>query len=582
MRKKFFIIFAIALTLSLWFGNCPFALAEGGLLYLDPSVGTNPLGNNFSVIIKLDSGGQNINAAEGALNFNANLLQVSSMSKSGSIFSFWTTEPSFSNSKGTIVFGGGMPSPGYKGAGGKIITVNFQAKALGNAQLIFSSGAILANDGKGTNILTTMGSGNFTISPQIKAPDAGTAPASSTAPTAENVPPALPNEITISSPSHPDQNGWYREKNVKIDWVMPDNINSISYAFDNKPNTDPGDKGIEKITSKEYPDVSDGVWYFHIKGKTKEGWQETIHFRIQIDSTPPQPFAVSVDQPDPFDWPVLYFKTEDKQSGIMRYEAKIGSLDERGEVLDADNPSLKISKVEIGEHTAMIKAVDKAGNETYATLSFNVNPIETPVVKNYSAELKSNDQFFISGTALSNVDVVISVQDSDGKIQTKSVRSDQNGNWYFIGRLGLPDGRYVAWATAVNDQSLNSKPTPQISFMVTSPILIRFGDFVVNYFTVFVSLLFMILLIIFAAVYLAGIMRKRLKKETVEVEKVLHDNLNGLRSEIDKDLSQLAKYAGTEGFTKEKMRTKVALRDRISLTEKKIMKEIKDVEKILH
>ena len=97
--------------------------------------------------------------------FNPDKLEVKSISKTDSIFTLWVQEPAFSNSLGTITFAGGKPSPGYTGAAGTINTITFKAKTatFATADLTFAVGSVLADDGKGTNILTNMGSGVYTI-----------------------------------------------------------------------------------------------------------------------------------------------------------------------------------------------------------------------------------------------------------------------------------------------------------------------------------------------------------------------------------------------------------------------------------
>ena len=52
----------------------------------------------------------------------------------------------------------------------------------------------------------------------------------------------------------------------------------------------------------------------------------------------------------------------------------------------------------------------------------------------------------------------------------------------------------------------------------------------------------MIILIIASFLYIAGAIRKRLKKETIEVEDVLHNNLNNLKKAVDQELIQLNKF----------------------------------------
>jgi hypothetical protein len=75
----------------------------------------------------------------------------------------WAEEPSFSNAEGSVHFEGVALSPGFNGPSGKVITVFFKAKALGSASLNFSSASVLANDGKGTNILTGTGKADYAI-----------------------------------------------------------------------------------------------------------------------------------------------------------------------------------------------------------------------------------------------------------------------------------------------------------------------------------------------------------------------------------------------------------------------------------
>ena len=104
-----------------------------------------------------------MNAASGAISFPPDKLEVISLSKTGSIFTLWVQEPLFSNSSGAVNFEGIALNPGFTGIGGKLITVNFKAKAAGAAVLNFSSGSVLANDGKGTNILANLGSAQFSL-----------------------------------------------------------------------------------------------------------------------------------------------------------------------------------------------------------------------------------------------------------------------------------------------------------------------------------------------------------------------------------------------------------------------------------
>jgi len=90
----------------------------------------------------------------------------------------------------------------------------------------------------------------------------------------------------------------------------------------------------------------------------------------------------------------------------------------------------------------------------------------------------------------------------------------------------------------------------------------------------------MIILIIVSFLYLAKIIRKKLKKETIEVEDVLHKNIIKLKDIVNNEIMEI-KLKKLEDFSKEKSKAKSNLKNKIDEMEIKILKEIKDVENIL-
>ncbi|HEY4527616.1 MAG TPA: cohesin domain-containing protein [Candidatus Paceibacterota bacterium] len=132
-------------------------------LYISPQSGAYRVGELFSVLVNVNTGGSPVNAATGQLNFDNSRLEIQSMGYSSSVFTIWTDEPTFSNPAGTVRFSGGLPSPGFNGASGAILRITFRPKAAGQAPVVFASGSVLANDGQGTNILNDFRGGIFTI-----------------------------------------------------------------------------------------------------------------------------------------------------------------------------------------------------------------------------------------------------------------------------------------------------------------------------------------------------------------------------------------------------------------------------------
>lgn len=120
--------------------------------------------------IMVSSPKQAANAISGVLSFPADRLQVSSVSKIGSVLSLWVVEPTFSNSQGRVNFEGVVPNPGFSESNGRVLAVTFKVVETGPADVRLTSGALLANDGYGTNILKNLGSASFTLEERKAAP----------------------------------------------------------------------------------------------------------------------------------------------------------------------------------------------------------------------------------------------------------------------------------------------------------------------------------------------------------------------------------------------------------------------------
>lgn len=563
------------------------AKAASASLYFSPATGTYVIGDKFSVAVRVSASGQAINASEGTISYDKAILDLVSVSKSGSIFTLWTSEPSFNKSAGTISFGGGLQPPGYSGSSGKIISITFKTKAIGSAQVRFTSGAVLANDGKGSNILESMGSGNYKVAAKEVTPVPETKPtgAQTVTPVVKEIADEEYLKPTITSPTHPDQNTWYNKNDVDFSWALPAAVTGLAISINHEATADPGTVSDGLYSTKTYKGVESGIWFLHLKFYDGKKWGTADHYRVLIDLVRPKPFDIGVSQPDSAIMPKLEFKTTDDFSGVKQYDIFVNSLEQRKFSLEEDQAKPKLdvqlTELEYGKHTAMIKAIDKAGNETISTVEFMIEPIATPIIKDYAKELKSTDRFFISGTALENIIVNIYVQDEAGRVTTKVAHSDQNGNWFYVYDTGLDNGRYIAWVEGQNQNGLKSRPSEKISFLVSPPIFARIGSFVINYFTVIASLLLLIILIIISLLFLIGLIRKKLKKETVEVEDVLHQNMKNLKKVIEEDIDNLNKLKKLSDVAKESEQMKQSLDDYIEATEKKILKEIKDVEEIL-
>ncbi len=253
-------------------------VTEAATLSLSPSTGVYTNGSLYTVKVLVNTSGKSVNAAEGTLIFNPKELSVVSVDRSGSIFNLWVAEPAYSNTAGTVSFSGGLPS-GYSGSNGTVFTVTFKSIGSGPAKVNFSGGAVLANDGQGTNVLSAMNGGTYTIQ------------AASAQPQAEEIeyvaPVNTPAAPKITSVTHPDPSSWYQAKEAVLRWTLPSGITELRTALDTKPSTIPTKVYDSPITEITLADIPDGVSYFHLQFKNEDGWGKVAHYRLAVDSRAP-------------------------------------------------------------------------------------------------------------------------------------------------------------------------------------------------------------------------------------------------------------------------------------------------------
>ena len=503
----------INLRLSFWiFLFCLFFLgifaanhAEAAILYFNPSSGNYTVGNIFTVNILVNTEGVAINNAEAVINFPNNFLEIVSVTKSGSIFSLWVEEPTFSNSAGTLSFNGGLPTPGYKDSTGKILSATFRVKKAGSASLLFSSAAVRANDGYGTNVFKTGVQALFNLISEEKP---------LLPPEEEIFPPPIigkvPEAPQVSSPTHPDPEKWYSNNDPEFSWSLPQDVNGVSIYFSKSPTSNPGPLSDGLFSSKSYENIEDGIWYFHIKLRNQYGWGPITHRKVLIDTQPPKAFEIETKEgketTNP--QPTLGFETTDEMSGIDYYEVKIDQ-----------EPPIKIKKIEykmpvqtLGKHTVIVKAVDKAGNYTLAMTEINILPIEAPIITDYPRELLPGSILSIKGTALPEVTVRVYIQKDEKEIKTGETKSDKEGRWTYIEVEPVEKGIYEVWAEAIDSSGAKSRPSDKVTILVSPPAFIRIGKLAIDYLTTIITLLVLILILVLGVIWTWQKIIKRKKK----------------------------------------------------------------------
>ena len=586
-------------ALMLGIGSCLIANAAGANLSVSPSTGSFSAGATITADVMLDSGGGvGVNAADGNITFDPTLLSVQSVSKGDSVFNFWVADPTFSNTDGSINFSGGSNNA-YTGNSGNIITITFKALKAGSASLQFASATALAADGQGTNILNSATGATFTLGgSSSKSTNSSTAAASSNSGSSAAASSGGGSSsgggggtsfivtIPITSPTHPNPTQWYNNADPQFTWQLTPDVAGVSTAFDQKTTTIPKRTTEGLISSKQYSNIGEGAWYFHVRFEDALGdWSDPVNYQVNIDLSPPLPFTVVAAPGAGVDGRTeLMFNASDTVSGIDHYVLGFDTAASTTIALtDVQNGVFTAQPLLPGKHLAYVFAVDKAGNTTEADTSFVLQGVAMPEVTNFPATVIERSPIVLEGTADNGANVTLDVTDPSGKLVSEGkMVSDETGHWLDAVEGGLPTGKYTITVTMVTTQGAIASSSPALPMSVISaPFLDRFG-----------WALIVLLIAIIAGLIGFGFYKKKLieiqlglaKRENSEARERTKAVFEALREEMDEQVSHMeggaAQAQGEEKLEPERVLD--SMRNALAVSESTVQKEIDDVDKALN
>lgn len=563
-------------------------LVSAATMSPSPASGTYTIGKTFVVNVSVSSPDQPINAVSGVLTFPADKLEVLSVGTGGSVVNLWAQQPSFSNGAGTVTFEGIVLNPGFTGSGGRVVSVSFRAKAAGSATVSFRSGSVLANDGRGSNVLTGLGSARYSIEVQTTGPAAGQGETPSPI---TGTPPAP----AVSSPTHSDPERWYASASPEFSWPVPAGVTSARLLVSRQPQEQPSVSYTPAIASRKLDGIDDGEWYLHVQLKSAAGWGGVAHFRFRIDTKPPTNLTVTPQpRPDPTD-PVSSFElsAEDAGSGVDRYDVQLDG----GEATpwrDDGSHVYRTPALAPGRHTLAVKAIDGAGNGVANFVEFEVQPIEAPKVTSYTSDLTTGQKLAVSGTTYPGARVQIFVrpegdepfclaadgQQSEEGATCSTLVADESGEFSYRAPDGFDVGRYRIWLRAVDGRGASSNPTEEMSVSVAYPEWWRIGSIAISVLSVIVPLVALLVLLTAMLLYARHKLRnvrRRLAREVNLAEQATHQAFNQLRFSASQHVQMLEKVSANRKLTREEAGMVTQMKRDLDVAEKAVSKEIRDI-----
>ena len=548
-------------------------VAEAASLRLSPNTGVYTAGGTITARVIINTAGKPVNAAEGTLSFNPRELTVVNVSRGGSIFNIWTQEPSFSNSAGTISFGGGSPS-GYTGSAGTIMTITFRAASAGSPKVQFTNGSVLAADGLGTNVLKNMTGASYTIAAQTATPEP------------EYIAPAhTPAAPKISSDTHGDADGWHTGTTASLSWSVPSDVVAVRTLLDASPGTIPTKVYDTPIAGITIEDLDQGVSYFHLQFKNENGWGRVAHYRLAVDSENPSNFTIT--QPDGSDPsnPIqqLVFTVTDETSPVTRFMVQVDGADPVAFVDEQGDGVYTLPALTPGKHTVVVEAFDAAGNAIVGTHSFEIEAFDKPVFTDYPTRVNEGVIPVVLGHTRPGAAVTVTVHQIGGSATEYQVVSDDAGVFTVIPDGALATGVYEFTAVAVDTYGAQSEAADLIRFAVEAPGYIQVGSMVISVLSILVPLIALVVLMIFGAWYLwhrLVLWRRRVRKEAREAEEILAKEFAVMMKNLSQNVTKLQKSQRGK-LTKAETALIDQISEDVASAKARIKKEVQDTEKII-
>ena len=553
----------------------PTAWGASASLFMYPATGVFPIGEPFTVDVRIDTGGTGVGTIDATIAFDPDDLDFVSVSDDASVMSRIlvdsTTVPGRIDLSGFVE----RTKPAYAGTNGLLAKVTFTPRRNVATEVRFAQGAATppltlgASVGSLANVLTDLRSATYTLVPREVVPSAEVAGAYTDSGDAFSITP-LPV---------PNDGDWYGTTSVKLSFTLPEGVGEMRTGVSKNPNQEPDKSYPIPVNSVVLTDLEEGNNYFLLQFKYGESWGSIVRHPVNVDLTPPSYVVVKeAERVDPAD-PRVSFEIEanDTPSGIAGYEMSIdGSEPESWDGTGSYRPS----ELSSGEHVLIVSAYDRAGNVTEEEFVFLVKSLEPPTLTDAPNRVLTGDAITIRGTTYPDADVRIFTSYNDAEASERVVRSDNTGSFVATVTDGARTGKYTVWFQVSDARGATSPLSIKRSVDVSQPYIMLFGGIAVTYLSIIIPLIGLIVLLVLVLwlgyTFLRGY-RIRVRRETAEAYDTVNDEFKALRDDLRKQIGMLERANQSRELTREEMRIFTDLSKKLDRMEEHIEEEIGDI-----
>ncbi|MEY4440708.1 MAG: hypothetical protein RLY49_334 [Candidatus Parcubacteria bacterium] len=552
--------------------------SDAASLWIESNASNVKVGDVFTATVYVNANNTSINNVESQI--SSSNLEILSVSNSGSILNMWVEQPTFTSK--ITNFNGGVLNPGYSGSSGKVISVSLKAIKEGVGGLNFDSASVRANDGLGTDVLKSKNGLSVNISSNI-IPVIEPTPISTPVPDAQNTEePAqntkinsLLNAPIIYSSATPNPDMWYNVDKTTFTWEVPHNAVALKTLLGSHSDSEPTVLYDSVIKSKTIEDIPDGVWYFHLKYKTTDGWSKTAHKKFKIDTTSPESITLKQETLET-GMIKINLASYDKTSYITKFVLNTPQ-DPNIEVTDITkegNATYVFPATYEGLKEITVKAFDSANNVYEEKFSIDFPKVSIPEITTYPSEVKKGDSITVSGKSKypkSKAELKFVL--SDGKVNTYTTTTKEDGSFDFQIPVDIVKGELSASVSIYVGDSQIPVSSEKVVIKVDGLNSIQIGKNILNILLIIVPILILIALLI-GVLYFVGTRlmhtspdnerQKRIK----HIEKEVTDLIDSLKALILQDIHLVGADRNIQDIEEAE-----------SVLLKNLLKDFKDIEK---
>lgn len=235
-----------------------------------------------------------------------------------------------------------------------------------------------------------------------------------------------------------------------------------------------------------------------------------------------------------------------------------------------------------GAPRVKVPKVAPAASAVSAPVETSAQTLEPPILTDYPRELQSGEPLVVKGIGLPLSKVLVAVQKGTNEPGRSELWSGPDGRFTFTWGGQVESGFYRIWARNIGTDGTASAPSDAVIVEVSAPAFLRVGAVAINYLSIAITLLALVVLLLLTLFYIWRRVRSLQVERGIEIteaERAVHQGFDTLKDGLARYLRYLVGGKDSAAVKRREDRTQKELREELDTIEHVIEKEIRDIKK---